>query len=400
MSTTLESSPRTCDTSAVGAWLVDGARSASKSEDVLTEMCVRLTECGLPLWRVAVYVNTLHPQIMARRFLWKPGADAGVDEAPFAFATNAGYRDSPITRIRVAGETIRRTLADPDCPLDFPVLKELREEGVTDYLAAPLRFINGEIHAASFTTRQAGGFTREEIAALDAILIPLARVAEVRALRRTAVNLLDAYVGHDAGERILAGRIQRGDTETIRAAIWLSDMRGFTKLADTIPPPALIERLNVFFDCLVPAIEGERGEVLKFMGDGLLAIFRFADESEIDDACARALAAARKARADVDALAPQGEDASRLRFGVALHVGEALYGNIGGGARLDFTCIGPSINLAARLEKIASKLGRVIVASSAFAARLPDEFASLGAFELAGFRAPQTAFGLAKDGDG
>jgi adenylate cyclase len=388
-----------CDTGAVAAWLVDGARSASKSEDVLTEMCVRLTRCGLPLWRVAVYVNTLHPQIFARRFLWKPGAHADVAEAPFAFAANAGFRDSPITRIRQTGETIRRQLADPDCPMDYEILKEMRGEGASDYLAAPLPFTNGEIHVASFATQQAGGFSDGEIAGLAAILPPLSRVAEVRALRRTAVNLLDAYVGHDAGERILDGRIQRGDAETIRAAIWLSDMRGFTRLADTVAPQALIERLNIFFDCLVPAIEAEKGEVLKFMGDGLLAIFRFAEEAEINAACARALRAARRARANVDALPAFGEgDAeARLRFGLALHVGEALYGNIGGGGRLDFTCIGPPINMAARLEKIAAKLGRVVVASSAFAARLPDDFTALGAFELAGFREAQTVYGLRED---
>jgi adenylate cyclase len=388
-----------CDTGAVAAWLVDGARSASKSEDVLTEMCVRLTRCGLPLWRVAVYVNTLHPQIFARRFLWKPGAHADVAEAPFAFAANAGFRDSPITRIRQTGETIRRQLADPDCPMDYEILKEMRGEGASDYLAAPLPFTNGEIHVASFATQQAGGFSDGEIAGLAAILPPLSRVAEVRALRRTAVNLLDAYVGHDAGERILDGRIQRGDAETIRAAIWLSDMRGFTRLADTVAPQALIERLNIFFDCLVPAIEAEKGEVLKFMGDGLLAIFRFAEEAEINAACARALRAARRARANVDALPAFGEgDAeARLRFGLALHVGEALYGNIGGGGRLDFTCIGPPINMAARLEKIAAKLGRVVVASSAFAARLPEDFTALGAFELAGFREAQTVYGLRED---
>jgi adenylate cyclase len=387
------------NTATIAAWLVDGARSASKSEDVLTEMCVRLSQSGVPLWRVAVYVNTLHPQILARRFLWRPGADAGVDEAPFAFATNVGYRDSPINRIRANGMTIRRRLADPDCPLDFEVLKELREEGATDYLATALRFTNGEIHAASFTTQQAGGFADAEMGALESILQPLARVAEVRALRRTAVNLLDAYVGHDAGERILAGRIQRGDTETIRAAIWLSDMRGFTKLADTIPPQALIERLNVFFDCLVPAIEAEGGEVLKFIGDGLLAIFRFADEADVEAACARALRAARQAREKIEALPAfgEGEGETRLRFGLALHLGEALYGNIGGGGRLDFTCIGPAINMAARLEKIASKLGRVIVASEAFARQRPDDFASLGAFELAGFRSAQNVFGLRED---
>ncbi|MGA2793672.1 MAG: adenylate/guanylate cyclase domain-containing protein, partial [Roseiarcus sp.] len=262
------------DTGGVAAWLVDGARSASRSEDVLTELCNRLVDCGLPLWRVAVYVNTLHPEILARRFVWRPGAAAGVQEAPFEMAADDRYRTSPITQVRATGEAIRRRLADPDCPMDFKFLSEMREEQVTDYLVMPLGFTNGEIHAASFTTRQAGGFTDAQIAALETIIPPLSRVAEVRALRRTAIGLLDAYVGHDAGERILAGRIRRGDTEAIRAVIWLSDMRGFTALADRVPPQTLIELLNRFYDCLVPPIEAEGGEVLKFMGDGLLAIFR------------------------------------------------------------------------------------------------------------------------------
>ena len=390
----------TCDTRAVAAWLVDGARSASQSEDVLTEMCVRLTECGAPLWRVAVYVHTLHPQIVARRFLWRPGVVTDVAVASFEMAATDLFRQSPITRIRVTGETIRRRLADADCPIDYPILSELLEEKVTDYLAMPLNFTNGEIHAASFTTRQAGGFTEAQIAGLETIIPPLSRVAEVRALRRTAVNLLDAYVGHEAGERILAGRIRRGDTEAIRAAIWLSDMRGFTKLADTIPPQELIERLNLFYDCLVPAIQAEGGEVLKFIGDGLLAIFRIADEAKIDDICARALRAARDARVRIEALPAQGdgETEARLRFGLALHVGEVLYGNIGAGDRLDFTCIGPAVNMAARLEKVASRLQRTVVVSRAFAEHLPEEFVSLGAFELAGFRNAETVFGLREDG--
>ena len=357
------------DMGAVAAWLIDGARSASRAEDVLTELCNRLAGCGLPLWRVAVYVNTLHPQILARRFLWRPGGVADVAEAPFEMASDDAFRGSPITRIRTTGETIRRRLADPGCPMDFKFLDDMRSEEVTDYLAAPLRFTNGEIHAASFTTRQAGGFTDAQVAEIEAILPPLSRVAEVRALRRTAISLLDAYVGHEAGERILAGRIRRGDTETIRAVIWLSDMRGFTALADRVPPQALIELLNRFYDCLVPPIEAERGEVLKFMGDGLLAIFRIADDAPADEACARALRAARQAKAKIEALPADSAAASeaRLRFGLALHVGEALYGNIGGGGRLDFTCIGPAVNMAARIEKLAGKLGRVILGSTAFA---------------------------------
>jgi adenylate cyclase len=394
------SRPRHVDVSAVAAWLVDGARSASSSQDVLEALCNRLVDCGMPLWRVAVYVQTLHPLIMVRRFVWKPGAAVEVGEATFAFAGQANYRASPVVRIEASGETIRRRLADPDCPIDYPILSELREEGVTDYLGMPLRFTNAEIHAATFTTRQPGGFAADEIAAIETIIPPLARVAEVRALRRTAVNLLNAYVGRDAGERILSGRIQRGDTETIRAAIWLSDMRGFTRRADTMSPAALIELLNHFYDLLVPPIEAEGGEVLKFMGDGLLAIFRISEDGDADAACARALRAARRAEANVAAnsAASAAAGGADLRFGLALHVGEALYGNIGAGARLDFTCIGPAINLAARLEKIAARLGRVVVASAAFARCLPGEFVALGDFELAGFRQAETVFGLREEG--
>jgi adenylate cyclase len=178
--------------------------------------------------------------------------------------------------------------------------------------------------------------------ALETIAAPLARVAEVRALRVTAISLLNSYVGHQAGERILAGRIRRGDVEDIRAVIWLSDMRGFTRRADTVAPASLIELLNLFYDNLVPAIEAEGGEVLKFMGDGLLAIFRISESADLDAACASALRAAKQAQKNIAALpnAGLGDTGEALRFGLALHVGEALYGNIGAGARLDFTCIG------------------------------------------------------------
>jgi adenylate cyclase len=385
----------TLDIAETKAWLIDGARSATRSEDVLSGLCARLTDHGVPLWRVAVFVQTLHPLIMARRFVWRPGAAVEVFEAPFRIVDDESYLTSPVLRIQKTGESIRRRLADPDCPLDFPFLLELREEAVTDYLALPLRFTNDEIHIATFTTRQPGGFASAEVAAIEAIVPPLARVAEVRALRATAISLLNAYVGRDAGERILAGRIRRGDTETIDAVIWLSDMRGFTRRADTMAPAALIELLNLFFDNLVPAIEAEGGEVLKFMGDGLLAIFRIAEDGELDAVRARALRAARQARANIAALPLEG--GQDMRFGLALHVGEALYGNIGAGARLDFTCIGPAVNMAARLEKIAARLGRTVVGSAAFARDLPGDFIALGDFELAGFREAVTVYGLREE---
>ena len=221
-------------------------------------------------------------------------------------------------------------------------------------------------------------------------MTPLARVAEIRGLRRMASNLLDTYVGHDAGERILAGHIRRGDIEEIHAAIWLSDMRGFTALADRQPPRVLIDLLNRYFDCQVPVILDHGAEVLKFMGDGLLAIFAIAgDETEV---CKRALAAARQAQANVADLAKSAMQG--LRFGLALHIGDVLYGNIGSGNRLDFTCIGPAVNFAARIEKLTSQVGREILASGEFARHCRGQFTALGEFSLPGFSAAQQVFGL------
>ncbi|TMJ67933.1 MAG: adenylate/guanylate cyclase domain-containing protein [Alphaproteobacteria bacterium] len=379
-----------CEIEEVADWLIDGARSAPQPVQVLAQLSERLVACGIPLWRVAVFVRTLHPQVMGRRFIWRPGTGVEVSEAPFELLESADFLENPIAHVYATGQALRRKLADPDCAVDFPVLSELRAEGITDYLALPLVFTDGAIHAVTCTTRQAGGFTDAQIAGIEAIITPLARVAEIRALRRMASTLLDTYVGHDAGERILAGHIRRGDIEEIHAAIWLSDMRGFTALADSLPPSVLIDLLNRYFDCQVPVILEHGAEVLKFMGDGLLAIFTIAgDETEV---CERALAAARRAQANVATLSDAAMPG--LRFGLALHVGEVLYGNIGSGNRLDFTCIGPAVNCAARIEKLTSQLGRAILASGEFARNCAGEFTPLGGFRLAGFSAPQLVFGL------
>jgi adenylate cyclase len=369
-----------------------------QAHQVLAELCDRLVGCGIPLWRVAVFVRTLHPHIMGRRFIWRPGADVEVRDAPFDLLETAEFRGSPVAKVYATGMPIRRRLADADCPIDFPMLRELRDEGVSDYLASPLLFTDGEIQLATWTTRQAGGFTDAQIEGINSIIAPLARVAEVRALRRTATNLLDTYVGNQAGARILAGAIRRGHAESIYAAIWLSDMRGFTLSADRVPPLTLLELLNEYFDCQVPAILKHGGEVLKFMGDGLLAIFPIGSDADPGEVCKRALAAAYEARGNVAALnQPVRTEIGLVRFGLALHIGKVLYGNIGGGNRLDFTCIGPAVNLAARLEKLAAKLGRVIVATDEFARYCAADFQALGKFPLAGFANEQNVFGVSDE---
>jgi adenylate cyclase len=383
------------DIRSVVDWLTDGARSGSLSEDVLAELCRRMVDGGIPLWRVAVFVNTLHPDVIGRAFIWQVDTGVKVSEAQYDILETDEYQSSPVVAVYATRQPIRRQIADGTCPDDFPILHELRAEGATDYVAFPLRFTDGTVHVATYTTRQPGGFTPEQFADLEATIAPLTRVAEIRALRRTATNLLNTYVGRQAGERILAGKIRRGFVEEIRATIWLSDMRGFTALSERLPPQELVDLLNRYFDCQVPAILEHGGEVLKFIGDGLLAIFPLAADGDATEVCRRALICAREAKALIDALdKPAGNGANAIRFGLALHVGQVMYGNIGGGNRLDFTCIGPAVNLAARLEKTAPQLGQTIVASAEFASHVPDAFKWLGECTVAGFAAPQAVFGL------
>jgi adenylate cyclase len=383
------------DIGAVLEWLAGGALSGPESQDVLAQMCDRLVASGVPLWRVAVFVRTLHPDVMGRRFLWQAESGVTTSNALHGIVDTNEFRNSPVVAVYTTGKMLRWRVADPASRDDFPILQDLRAEGATDYVAFPLLFTDSTVHVATWTTRQPGGFTPEQFAALESIVLPLARVAEIRALRRTAGNLIDTYVGHQTGERILSGKIRRGHVEELRAAIWLSDMRGFTTLSERLPPQALIDRLNVYFGCQVPAIIDHGGEVLKFMGDGLLAVFPISDTDAPGAVCRRALACAREVRKLIAELPRQSADDEPIRFGLALHAGEVMYGNIGGGNRLDFTCIGPAVNLAARLEKVAAKLGETIVASADFAGHCSNEFQRLGEFPVAGFAAPQTAFGLA-----
>jgi adenylate cyclase len=376
-------------------WLIDGARSAPDPTDMMSDLCERLLHAGVPLWRVGVFVRTLHPDIIARNFIWHPGTAVEAGSVDFDIVDTPQFKDSPLAIVFRQGIEVRGRLDDPESKR-FPLLGDLRAEGVTDYIALPLRFIDGSAHASSWATKQPGGFSDEQLNALRSVVRALARVIEIISLRRTASILLDTYVGNRAGERILGGQIRRGHTDTIHAAIWLSDLRGFTALSDRLPAETVVDILNRYFDCQVAAIRAHGGEVLKFMGDGLLAVFPIAErDGNTQQVCSRVLQAARESRASVGAMAyPQGDTVERFRFGVALHVGKILYGNIGGGNRLDFTCIGPAVNLAARLEKIAARLSRTIVASTAFADICSGEWTDLGEFPISGFSKAERVYGL------
>ena len=379
-------------------WMIDGARSASSPARMFAETCERLVAAGLPLWRVGVFVRTLHPDIYGRNFIWRPGAEVEIGTADFNILDAPEFKASPLAIVFTEAKEVRARIGDPDSRR-FPFIEDMRAEGVTDYIALPLPFIYGAVNASSWTTKQPGGFTDQQLAALRSLVPALARVIEIMQWRYTSSTLLDTYVGNRAGARILSGQIRRGHTDTMHAAIWLSDLRGFTALSDRLPAETVVDILNGYFDCQVSSIRAHGGEVLKFMGDGLLAVFPI-DEyvGDVTQVCGHVLEAARESRASVAAMNfPVGEVVERFRFGVALHVGQILYGNIGGGNRLDFTCIGPAVNLAARLEKIAGKLHRTIVASAGFAEICGGGWSDLGEFPIAGFSKAERVYGLADE---
>jgi adenylate cyclase len=382
----------------ISDWLIDGARSAVEPRLLVAEICERLVSAGLPLWRVGIFVRTLHPDILGVNFIWKPDAEVTFGTADFDLLDSPEYRNSPLAIVFGEGREVRHRIDDPESRR-FPFLDDMRAEGVTDYIALPLLATDGAVHASSWTTRQPGGFSDEQLSGLRSLMPPLARLVEITSQRRRASVLLDTYVGNRAGERILGGQIRRGHTETMHAAIWLSDLRGFTALSDRLPSETVVDILNHYFDCQVHAIRTHGGEVLKFMGDGLLAVFPISEQDgDIGQVCGRVLEAARESRESVGALRyPIGDTVERFRFGVALHVGKILYGNIGGGNRLDFTCIGPAVNLAARLEKIAGRLHRTIVASEGFAGICAGGWSELGEFPIAGFAKAERVYGLADE---
>lgn len=393
---------RSIDIDATLDWLIGGIPGARTPVDVVGRIGPELLQAGIPLARTEAFVRTLHPHIAGRSFLWVPGRPVDVRENTFSYLNSPEFQETPAAEVFQTGAPVRvRLTSDGDALARFPALAVLDRDGFTDFLAGPLTFLSGQIHAITFATRAPGGFSEAHIEALLRVLPPLSRIAEILALSRTATNLLNAYVGHDAGERILSGQIQRGETTTLRAVLWFSDLRGFTSISSVLTPNEVIRMLNDLFDCQVPAIEAHGGQVLKFMGDGLLAVFPVepVEPAEVALAsartqCDRALRAAsasfgRLAELNRRRAATGLED---MRFGLALHVGEMAYGNIGGSARQDFTCIGAAVNLAARLEGLTAKLGRPLVVSDVFAGLVDRPFESLGRFELKGVPEPAEVF--------
>jgi adenylate cyclase len=368
-------------------WIVTEGRRQAGLPEVLAALSRHLVETGLPLARVMLSQRTLHPLVAARGIFWRQG-NAGcteqIDRGHDVLQDNI-YLRSPLRVAYEEGRTVRRRLVGPDAVLDFPVLEELRAEGMTDYLALPLPFTNRIGGVTTWATARADGFSDAEIARLHALIPVLALLVEVHATREVARTVLETYVGPVAGRRVLNGQIKRGDQEKIAAVLWYCDLRGFTSLTEKLGGPKLIDMLNRYFERMAAPVRAHGGEVMKFIGDAMLAAFPL-DHRDAEIASNAALAAAREAiqsmRAHNITCIECGEPS--VEFGVALHMGEMIFGNIGAPDRLDFTVIGPAVNRVVRIEEMCRKLDCGLLVSKEVARHSREPLVSIGRHDLRG----------------
>jgi adenylate cyclase len=387
---------RGSDGASITDWLLGDGRRLTTPGEMLSALCERLVAQGLPIDRVGLHVRTLHPEVLATRTLWQRGSAASLETLYARSDPRESFLRSPFFVVYDTGETLRRRLDGPAEDFDFPILADLKAEGLTDYVVAPIRFSTGQMHATTWASRRGGGFRDADLSTITQLLPALAAVTEVHEARRVTTTLLSTYLGQQAGIRVLNGTIRRGDGETIAAALWYCDLRGFTAMSDALPRDEVIALLNDYFECMARPVEARGGELLKFIGDAILAIFPITDDLDRDRACRTALDAAEAALAELAALntTRAAAGAAALKIGIGLHMGAVMYGNIGAPGRLDFTVIGPAVNLVTRLESLCPALGQPLLTSARFASPCGSKLVSLGRHPVKGFADPQEIFGL------
>jgi adenylate cyclase len=392
------------------AWAVREGLRGTSAYDLFDGYCQRLVIHGAPLWRAHAAMETLHPQWNGYGYTWLRDLNAiAPEQYPHGGGDELIWVSSPfyalIARARAAEQnpSMRRRLEAGSTERDFPVLEEFYALGATDYAA--YLFVYGEKGdrsqgtgvVYSFAADRADGFGDDDLTLLQATLPALSLAMKAHAGHVIASGLLATYLGADAGGRVHAGAVTRGSLENLRAVIWYADIRGFTPISDSAPGPVVIDLLNEAFEIVTGALKRRGGQVLKFIGDGMLATFSF-EEPDRAETCRRAIEGALEAQQRLDAMNRRRAAAGMPLAAVdlALHIGDVLYGNVGATDRLDFTVVGPAVNEAARIEALCSPLSRSILVSREFAAAAGGgcRFEPLGRHALRGVREPKEIFAL------
>jgi len=395
-------------------WAVRQGLGGAGAPTLFDGLCQRLVTAGVPLWRAFAGMQTLHPQWGGYSYTWRRDLNA---IQPAQFERGNEYKqdvlNSPFGYMMRQAATstgeaapwlhLRRHLAGPEARLDFPILKEFAASGATDYFAELFAFgkqgdpSRGIGVGYSFATDRTGGFHDDDLTLLQAVLPAVSLAMMADASHAIASGLLQAYLGSDAGQRVHSGEVVRGSVESIHAVLWYADIRGFTAIADTTPGLQVIELLDEAFETLTALLRARGGQVLKFLGDGMLATFPCVQATR-REVCRQALDAAREAMRAIDKLNSARNQTGKpvAEVDLALHLGEVLYGNVGAIDRLDFTVIGPAVNEVARMEALCQPLGCKVLVSAELAAALGDDphLYSLGSHTLRGVREGRELYGL------
>lgn len=377
-------------------WLMLDVQNERFIDNILVELCIRLRSEGVAIGRATLHFRTNHPEWLGARIVWRYGmSQAEIDTFGYDVESTPAFLQSPVNELFIGAPVVRQRLyGHQGEPAKYPIYDDLRAEGMTDYVAWPLVHTLDKKHIISFACDAPGGFSDEDMQVLQDLLPAITLHSEIRIKNVITRTLLRTYVGPHASEQILAGATTRGSGETLGAAILICDLRDFTTISDLWPRDDVIEMLNGYFDAMSEPIERHGGEILKFMGDGLLAVFRLEDP----DACGRLLRAIDEARIAMEALNFEHERHGRsiLRYGMGVHVGDVMYGNIGSRKRLDFTVIGPAVNVTSRLEELTKETQRSVLFSKAFVEMggYSDEMESLGVYPLRGVGAPVEVYAL------
>ena len=376
-------------------WLLREGRLKADPVALVDSLAAQLLRAGAPLWRLRLGFFTIHPQVAAWAYVWKHGEKTQIERFPHGVRQSAAFIGSPAQRMMDSGAPVRYRL-DALARADHRLLHELAAEGGTDYLLLPLRFSDGSRNVFAVATEFARGFDARDLANFEQLSHALGAALEAAATHRIAETLLDTYVGHRSGRRILSGQIQRGAADIIEAAIWYADLRDFTALSEKLPSARLLEMLNAYFELVAQAVTPRGGEILRFMGDAMLILFPADQKGQLGAACAAAMDAALDAFARAETVNHRRrlDACPEIRFGVGLNAGQVVYGNVGAPDRLDFTVIGPAVNRAARLESMTKDLGVPLLMTATFAAALGRPTRSLGAHQMRGLEEPVEVFVL------
>jgi adenylate cyclase len=377
-------------------WLTEEGRFAPDTGRLLESLCDKLAALGIPIARATAHVRTLHPEYRGASRIWRRGESIEIRTTRHGIEFTSDYQNSPIQHVIETGQWLDTMLSEAT-DRRFPILATLRAQGITHYVMAPLVFSNRIVNAMSWATDAPGGFAEADIELFRDLVTTFVSVLEATAGRRIYGELLATYVGRDPGAQIMAGDVKRGEVHHLKAAMLLADLRGFSRLTDELPEEQIVELLNAFFDLVVPGVVAGGGDVLKYIGDAVIAVFPVVGNDSATPACESALAAAQTALAALQSAPP--EIRQYISIDIALHYGVAAYGNIGSGNRLDFSVVGRDVNILSRLELLCKDVGRPLLMTDAFASKIAEPVLEIGHFELRGFRQHQAVYRMCQEGE-